>query len=45
MSAAAGPVRISHDEGVWASAAACLRNWLILREKVRAFRADPAAEP
>jgi xylose isomerase len=26
---------------VWASAAACMRNYLILREKARAFRADP----
>jgi len=26
---------------VWASAAACMRNYLILRAKVRAFRADP----
>jgi xylose isomerase len=25
---------------VWASAAACMRNYLILRDKVRAFRAD-----
>ena len=28
-------------DGVWASAAGCMRNYLILREKVRAFRADP----
>ena len=27
--------------GVWASAAGCMRNYLILRDKVRAFRADP----
>jgi len=27
--------------GVWDSATACMRNYLILREKVRAFRADP----
>jgi xylose isomerase len=26
---------------VWTSAAACMRNYLILREKARAFRADP----
>ncbi len=26
---------------MWESAAACMRNYLILREKVRAFRADP----
>ena len=35
------PPRTEDDEGVWASAAACMRNWLILRDKVRAFRADP----
>jgi xylose isomerase len=35
------PPRTEDDEGVWASAAACMRNYLILREKVRAFRADP----
>ncbi len=26
---------------MWESAAACMRNYLILRDKVRAFRADP----
>jgi xylose isomerase len=36
------PPRTEDDQGVWASAAACMRNYLILREKVRAFRADPA---
>lgn len=35
------PPRTEDDRGVWESAAACMRNWLILREKVRAFRADP----
>jgi xylose isomerase len=35
------PPRTEDDEGVWISAAACMRNYLILREKVRAFRADP----
>ena len=35
------PPRTEDDEGVWQSAAACMRNYLILREKVRAFRADP----
>jgi xylose isomerase len=35
------PPRTEDDNGVWASAAGCMRNWLILREKVRAFRADP----
>jgi xylose isomerase len=35
------PPRTEDDDGVWASAAACMRNYLILREKVTAFRADP----
>jgi xylose isomerase len=34
------PPRTEDDGGVWASAAACMRNYLILRAKVRAFRAD-----
>ena len=29
---------------MWASAAACMRNYLILREKARAFRADPEVQ-
>jgi xylose isomerase len=36
------PPRTEDDEGVWVSAAACMRNYLILRDKARAFRADPA---
>ncbi|MTD52867.1 xylose isomerase [Amycolatopsis pithecellobii] len=35
------PPRTEDFDGVWASAAGCMRNYLILREKVRAFRADP----
>jgi xylose isomerase len=35
------PARTEDDTGVWVSAAACMRNYLVLREKVRAFRADP----
>ncbi len=35
------PPRTEDLDGVWESAAACMRNYLILREKVRAFRADP----
>jgi xylose isomerase len=35
------PPRTEDDEGVWASAAACMRNYLILRDKVTRFRADP----
>src|SRR4051794_7267841 len=38
------PPRTEDDEGVWASAAACMRNWLILREKSAAFRADPEVQ-
>jgi xylose isomerase len=34
------PPRTEDRDGVWASAAACMRNYLILREKARAFRAD-----
>jgi xylose isomerase len=35
------PPRTEDMEGVWDSALACMRNVLILRSKVRAFRADP----
>jgi len=35
------PPRTEDPEDVWVTAAACMRNYLILREKVRAFRADP----
>jgi xylose isomerase len=35
------PPRTEDDAGVWVSAAACMRNYLILRDKVQAFRADP----
>jgi xylose isomerase len=38
------PPRTEDDEGVWASARACMRNYLILREKARAFRADPEVQ-
>ena len=38
------PPRTEDDDGVWASAAACMRNYLILRDKVRAFRADPEVQ-
>jgi len=33
--------RTEDDQGVWVAAEACMRNYLILREKSRAFRADP----
>jgi xylose isomerase len=35
------PPRTEDMDGVWESARACMRNVLILRSKVRAFRADP----
>jgi xylose isomerase len=35
------PPRAEAIDGVWESASACMRNYLILRDKVRAFRADP----
>ena len=35
------PPRTEDIEGVWETARACMRNYLILREKARAFRADP----
>ena len=35
------PPRAEAVDGVWDSARACMRNYLILREKARAFRADP----
>jgi xylose isomerase len=38
------PPRTEDMEGVWDSALACMRNVLILRSKVRAFRADPAVQ-
>jgi xylose isomerase len=38
------PPRTEDDEGVWASARGCIRNYLILRDKSRAFRADPEVQ-
>jgi xylose isomerase len=35
------PPRTEDVAGVWETAAACMRNYLILRERVAAFRADP----
>ncbi|MGA5823650.1 xylose isomerase [Kitasatospora sp. NPDC094028] len=34
------PSRTEDFDGVWASAAACMRNYLLLAERSRAFRAD-----
>ncbi|HKS48881.1 MAG TPA: xylose isomerase [Amycolatopsis sp.] len=38
------PPRTEDFDGVWASTAGCMRNYLILRGKVRAFRADPEVQ-
>jgi len=38
------PPRTEDLDGVWASAAGCMRNYLILRTKARAFRADPEVQ-
>jgi xylose isomerase len=38
------PPRTEDLAGVWQSAAGCMRNYLILREKARAFRADPLVQ-
>jgi xylose isomerase len=35
------PPRTEDVEGVWESAAGCMRNYLILKERAAAFRADP----
>jgi xylose isomerase len=35
------PPRTEDADGVWESAAGCMRNYLILRERAAAFRADP----
>ncbi|WP_406403316.1 xylose isomerase [Streptomyces uncialis] len=35
------PPRTEDTDGVWSSAAGCMRNYLILRERAAAFRADP----
>jgi xylose isomerase len=35
------PPRTEDIAGVWETASACMRNYLILREKAAAFRADP----
>jgi xylose isomerase len=35
------PPRTEDIDGVWETARACMRNYLILREKALAFRADP----
>jgi xylose isomerase len=38
------PPRTEDMDGVWESAAACMRNYLLLRERTAAFRADPEVQ-
>ncbi|WP_203183706.1 xylose isomerase [Streptomyces pratensis] len=38
------PVRTDGIDGVWESAKNCMRNYLILKERATAFRADPAVQ-
>ncbi|WP_328332603.1 MULTISPECIES: xylose isomerase [unclassified Streptomyces] len=38
------PVRTDGFDGVWESAKNCMRNYLILKERALAFRADPAVQ-
>jgi xylose isomerase len=38
------PPRTEDMDGVWESARACMRNYLILRAKVQAFRSDPEVQ-
>jgi xylose isomerase len=38
------PLRTEDAEGVWTSAAANMATYLLLRERARAFRADPAVQ-
>jgi xylose isomerase len=38
------PPRTEDMEGVWESAAACMRNYLLLRSRTQAFRADPEVQ-
>ncbi|MEW1747672.1 xylose isomerase [Streptomyces angustmyceticus] len=38
------PPRTEDLDGVWTSAAGCMRNYLLLKERAAAFRADPAVQ-
>ena len=38
------PPRTEDFDGVWASAAGCMSNYLMLKERAAAFRADPAVQ-
>jgi hypothetical protein len=39
------PTRAEAIDGVWELARACMRNYLILRDKVTAFGSDPRCSP
>jgi xylose isomerase len=38
------PPRTEDEAGVWASALGCMRNYLVLAERARAYRADPEVQ-
>ena len=38
------PLRTEDMSGVWASAAACMQTYLLLKERAKAYRADPAVQ-
>ncbi|WP_067894407.1 xylose isomerase [Nocardia vaccinii] len=38
------PARTEDFDGVWAAAAGCMRNYLILADRAKAFRADPEVQ-
>jgi xylose isomerase len=38
------PLRTEDMSGVWASAHACMQTYLLLKERAKAFRADPAVQ-
>lgn len=38
------PPRTENDDGVWVSAEGCMRNYLILKQRAAAFRADPRVQ-
>jgi xylose isomerase len=38
------PARTEDEEGVFASAAACIKNYLVLKERAAGFRADPEVQ-
>jgi xylose isomerase len=38
------PSRTENEDGVWASAAGCMRNYLIFKQRAAAFNADPRVQ-